>query len=119
MVGALAIASLFASSALRAVQVESFIGRHLGQIELAAADRAQVAFVDALTGTPGVELRPAGTEWPLLREKLLTLRLTGNDVTDAWSAAAAEAHSEHLVTFDRDFRRLLPARDLTVLASRR
>jgi predicted nucleic acid-binding protein len=42
--------------------------------------------------------------------------LKGNLVTDAWIASSVEAMSEHLVTFDRDFERLLPARDLTVLA---
>lgn len=74
-----------------------------------------VTFVDALLNSPGVELQSSGAEWPLLRDKLLTARLEGNYVTDAWIAAAAEAVSEHLVTFDRDFKRLLQARDLTVL----
>ncbi len=78
-----------------------------------------VAFVDALVGSPGVEFQPGGTEWPLVREKSLTLRLQGNSITDAWIAAATQALSEHLVTFDRDFKRLLPARDLTVLESSR
>ncbi len=78
-----------------------------------------VAFVDALLSSPGVEFHASGTEWPLLREKLLTARLHGNYVTDAWIAAATEAHSEHLVTFDRDFKRLMPARDLTVLEASR
>lgn len=43
------------------------------------------------------------------------LRLSGNLVTDAAIASMVEALSEHLVTFDRDFSRLLPARDLTLL----
>ena len=43
--------------------------------------------------------------------------LAGNLVTDAWIAASVEACSEHLVTFDRDFKRLLSARDVTVLAT--
>jgi hypothetical protein len=50
---------------------------------------------------------------------VLTGRLQGNFVTDAWIAAATEALSEHLVTFDRDFRRLLSDRDLTVLQDAR
>jgi uncharacterized protein len=80
---------------------------------------AAVAFIDALLGSPGVELRTSGAEWPLLRDKLLTLGLQGNFVTDAWIAAATEVLSEHLVTFDRDFRRLLPPRDLTLLETSR
>jgi toxin-antitoxin system PIN domain toxin len=80
-----------------------------------AAD--SIGFIDAVLDTPGVELRASGDEWPLLRDKLLTLGLQGNLVTDAWIASAVEALSEHLITFDRDFKRLLPARDLTLLGS--
>jgi|SRR5450631_997168 len=76
-----------------------------------------IVFIDAILESPGVELKPATDEWPLLRAKLLTLRLRGNLVTDAWIASAVQALSEHLVTFDRDFTRLLPARDLTLLSS--
>jgi toxin-antitoxin system PIN domain toxin len=74
-----------------------------------------MAFLDAVLESPGVELRACGDEWPLLRNMLLTLGLKGNLITDAWIASAVQALSEHLVTFDRDFTRLLPARDLTVL----
>ena len=74
-----------------------------------------VTFVDALLISPGVELQASGTEWPVLREKLLTANLHGNHVTHAWIAAATQALSEHLVTFDSDFKRLLPARDVTLL----
>ena len=74
-----------------------------------------VAFIDALLDSPGLEFQAAGAEWPLLRDKLLTGRLRGNAVTDAWIAAATEALSEHLVTFDRDFERLLPRLSLTLL----
>ena len=57
-----------------------------------------------------------GDQWPLLRDKLLSLGLKGNMVTDAWIASTVEACAEHLATFDRDFVRLLPARDLTLLS---
>jgi toxin-antitoxin system PIN domain toxin len=75
-----------------------------------------VAFVDAVLGSPGVQLRACGDEWPLLRSMLLALRLQGNLITDAWIASAVLALSEHLATFDRDFIQLLPARDVTLLA---
>jgi toxin-antitoxin system PIN domain toxin len=74
-----------------------------------------IAFVDAILESPGVELRTAEGDWPLLRDKLLTLHLAGNAVTDAAIASMVQALSEHLVSFDRDFNRLLPARDLTLL----
>jgi predicted nucleic acid-binding protein len=76
-----------------------------------------IGFIDAILETAGVELCACGNEWPLLRDKMLTLGLQGNLVTDAWIASAVEAHAEHLVTFDSDFKRLLPARDLTLLSS--
>jgi uncharacterized protein len=78
-----------------------------------------VTFVDALLNSPAVELVAIASEWPLLRQKLLTKGLQGNDITDAWIAAATEAAAEHLVTFDRDFIRLLSSRDVTVLESAR
>ena len=74
-----------------------------------------VAFLDILLETPGAEIQSCGEEWPLLREKLLMLELGGNLVSDAWIAAAVQASSDHLVTFDRDFARLLPSSDFTLL----
>ncbi len=76
-----------------------------------------IAFIDVLLDTPGIELEDCGKEWPMLRDKLLTHGLHGNLVTDAWIAAAVETLCEHLVTFDKDFKRLPPARDLTLLIS--
>lgn len=73
-----------------------------------------MAFIDALLATPGIALYD-GQAWPQLRSKVLVLHLRGNDVNDAWIAAAAEAAGEQVVTFDRGFRRLLAARDLVLL----
>lgn len=75
-----------------------------------------IAFVDAILAMPGVAVARNVDEWPVLRSLLLEKTLTGNLVTDAWIAAAVQVRGEHLVTFDRDFRRLLSARDLTILA---
>jgi predicted nucleic acid-binding protein len=41
--------------------------------------------------------------------------LAANDLPDAWLAAAVIQHCEHLVTFDRDFRRLLARSQFTLL----
>lgn len=76
-----------------------------------------MAFIESLVETPGVEISCPQSEWPLLREKLLNHRLAGNLVTDAWIASSVQLLGEHLVTFDRDFRMLLPARDLSLLRS--
>jgi len=54
---------------------------------------------------------------PFCATSRLTLGLRGNLVTDAWIASTVETLGEHLVTFDHDFERLLPARDFTPLSS--
>ena len=78
-----------------------------------------IGFIDRLLTSPGVELVTTEMTWPMLRQKLLALGLAGNDISDAWIASAVEALSEHLVTFDRDFARLLAARNVTLLVGRR
>lgn len=77
--------------------------------------RSAVAFVRALLALPGVDMVTIGDEWPAVEQLCLEHRLRGNDVTDAWIAAAIIDHHERLVTFDRGFRRLLPKRQLTIL----
>lgn len=74
-----------------------------------------VAFVDALLAFPGVELASLGPEWIRLRQLCLDKQLVGNDFPDAWLAAAVEQLGEHLVSFDRDFRKLLPRSRFTHL----
>lgn len=75
-----------------------------------------VAYVDALLASPGVQLAPLGPEWPRLRQLCLDKHLAGNDMPDAWLAAAVAQLGEHLVGFDRDFRKLLTRRQFTLLA---
>lgn len=72
-------------------------------------------FIDALLAMPGVEQTALGPEWPRLRQLCSEHALSGNDVPDAWLAAAVLEQSEHLVSFDADFRRLLPKSRFTRL----
>lgn len=74
-----------------------------------------VAFVDAIVAMPGVQLASLGPEWPKLRQLCLEKQLTGNDLPDGWLAAAVDHHAEHLVSFDRDFKKLLPRTRFTLL----
>ena len=74
-----------------------------------------VAFVDAILAMPGVQLASLGPEWPKLRQLCLDKQLAGNDLPDAWLAAAVEQQAEHLVSFDRDLRKLLPRTRFTHL----
>ena len=74
-----------------------------------------VAFVDALLASPGVQLASLGPEWAKLRQLCLDKKLGGNDVPDAWLSAAVVHRGEHLVSFDRDFRKLLARGQFTLL----
>jgi hypothetical protein len=73
-----------------------------------------IRFVDALLDG-GAHLAQLGPEWPRLRQLCLERQLTGNDLPDAWSAAATMHLAEHLVSFDRDLKRLLARNQFTLL----
>ncbi len=73
------------------------------------------AFLAAVVNTPGVEMARLGDEWPLFERLCEMHRLTGNAIPDAWIAAAVQANHEHLVTFDKEFRRFLMRNALTLL----
>ena len=77
-----------------------------------------VAFVDALLTSPGVQLANLGPEWSKLRQLCLDKKLGGNVVPDAWLSAAVAHMAEHLVSFDRDFRKLLARGQFTLLKPR-
>ena len=77
-----------------------------------------VVLVDALLASPGVHLARLGPEWPQLRQLCLDQRLGGNDLPHAWLAAAVAHGGEHLVSFDRDFRKLLTRGQFTLLKPR-
>ena len=74
-----------------------------------------IAFVDAILAMRGVRLASLGPEWSPLRQLCLDKPLAGNDLPDAWLAAAVVHQAEHLVSFDRDFRRLLSRSQFTLL----
>ena len=77
--------------------------------------KGAVAFVDALLAVPGACVPELGPEWPRLRQLCLDKQLTGNAVPDAWIAAATIHHSGHLVSFDRDFKKLIGRSQFTLL----
>jgi toxin-antitoxin system PIN domain toxin len=76
---------------------------------------AAIGFIDALLSLPGVQLAELGPEWKRLRTLCLDKGLSGNDLPDAWLVAAVAQHGEHLVSFDRDFRKLLGRGQFTLL----
>ncbi len=74
-----------------------------------------IAYLDALLQRPGVEMLATQDEWPTLKKLCLELDLRDNEVPDAWIAASVLQRKETLATFDRDFVRLLPAKQLLLL----
>ena len=74
-------------------------------------------FVDAMLDQPGVQMATLGPEWPVLRQLCLDKQLSGNDLPDAWLAAATLQQGERLATFDADFKTLLPRSRLTLLVA--
>jgi uncharacterized protein len=73
-------------------------------------------FVDALLSSPGAEQPAQAAEWPQFRKLCDDKALAANDVPDAWLAAAVTHQSEHFVSFDADFKRLLSRSQFTRLS---
>jgi hypothetical protein len=65
-----ALGSLLLATALRVVQVETFIDRHLSQVPKPAANKAQIVFVEIRCGYYTVDLVQ---NHPLLRRKVLMM----------------------------------------------
>jgi uncharacterized protein len=74
-----------------------------------------ISAVDKILAEPRVVLTTLGAQWSELRELCTAKNLSGNDLPDAWLAAATLHLGEHLVTFDRDFKWLRPRSHVTVL----
>lgn len=63
----------------------------------------------------GATMVPMGSEWPTFRRLCADGSLAGNAIPDASIAAAVTTQGLHLVTFDKDFRRLLRPSEFTLL----
>jgi toxin-antitoxin system PIN domain toxin len=74
-----------------------------------------ISFIETLLRVPGAEMPELATEWASLCHLCREGRLAGNEIPDAWIAAAILARGDHLVTFDKGFAHLLPRRAFTLL----
>jgi toxin-antitoxin system PIN domain toxin len=74
-----------------------------------------IRFIDAVAAAPGCEWLELSDEWPGVARLCRERGITGAAVSDAWIAAAVRRHGTHLVTFDRDFARLLDPSEFTLL----
>jgi toxin-antitoxin system PIN domain toxin len=116
--GAIGASRTGASLTLMPMVLASFLRLVTSQkiFQQATPSKDAIAFIDAILASPGVHLTPLGPEWSKLRQLCLDKHLTGNDLPDAWLSAAVTHRGEHLVTFDRDFRKLLTRSQFTLLA---
>lgn len=105
----LALLPEVASSFVRIVS-----NRRIWRLPSSATDA--LSFVSALRGSPAVRWQhPGPRHWEILDGLVLHLGLTGDDVPDAYLAAAALEVGATFVTSDRGFARF---RDLKVVAPR-
>lgn len=76
---------------------------------------AATEHIDALLALSNVSLLEMPPRWSNFKQLCINKLLSGNSIPDAWIAATVTQHSEHLVTFDKDFKKLLPRSQVTLL----
>ncbi|MBL8309408.1 MAG: PIN domain-containing protein [Burkholderiales bacterium] len=76
---------------------------------------AAAAHIDALLALPNVVYASADSDWATFRKLCVEKSLSGNAIPDAWIAACAIQSGDALVTFDKDFRKLLSRSQVVVL----
>lgn len=75
-------------------------------------------FVDGLLAVPSVSVvRPGSRHWSIFRDLVVTNRLRGDAIPDAYLASLAMEHGATLVTLDRDFARFEGLRTLNPLTA--
>ena len=72
-------------------------------------------FIRAVLNSPGVVMPAIGNEWAIFENICEQHGLVGNDIPDAWIAAAVLANHDHLASFDRGFLRFLNPEQFTLL----
>lgn len=75
-----------------------------------------IEFVDTLLQSPGVVFQGNGGQWPVLKDLCLGAKLSPDSAWDIWIAAAVLQSGEILHTFDRDFKKILPAEHLYLMS---
>ena len=76
---------------------------------------AATSHIDALLSLPNVAILDAQPGWSHFKQLCNDKSLRGNAIPDAWIAASVTQINGHLVTFDKDFRKLLTRSQVTVL----
>jgi uncharacterized protein len=76
---------------------------------------AATTHIDSLLTLPNVEWFETQPNWRAFSKFCVEKSLTGNAIPDAWIAATAIQLNDHVVSFDKDFKRLVARSQLTVL----
>ena len=90
---------------------------HLQIFSVPSSIVAATSHVDALLSLPHVVLLNTQPRWSDFKHLCIEKSLSGNSVPDAWIASTVIAFNGHLVTFDRDFRKLIKRSQLTILST--
>ena len=77
---------------------------------------AATSHIDALLALPNVAILDSQPRWSDFKQLCVEKSLAGNAIPDAWIAATVTAANGHLVTFDRDFRKLLKRSQVTLVS---
>lgn len=85
---------------------------------LAVGAGAAHAFVRSILTVPGASMPRLGPDWGAFEKLCVDLKLSGNDISDGWIAAAIKANGLRLVTFDTGFARLLDPPECLLLQPR-
>ena len=116
---AVVAAATFSRVTLMLMVIASYLGLVTSEIISAKPTNAKdaVGAMDKILAELGVAMATLGTEWAQLRGLCVDKNLSGNDLPDVWLAAATLHIGEHLVPFDRNFKKLLPRNHVTVLVA--
>ncbi len=74
-----------------------------------------LAFINAILEISESKLVPLSDEWQNFCKLVNEPALSANAIPDAWIAATVANIGEHLVTFDKGFRKLLARSQVTIL----
>lgn len=94
------------------------VATHRKAFRLPVQASAALGFIRGILAVPGTTMLASGNEWNAFEKLCIDRQLTGNQVPDAWIAAAVKAHGLRLVTFDTDFAALLEPAECLLLESR-
>ncbi len=76
---------------------------------------AAQAFIRAILNYPNVIMPTLGKEWTIFENICEQYHLLGNDIPDAWIAAAVIANHDRLASFDKGFLRFMTPNQFILL----